>query len=159
MPTRKAAAHVEKVQKHLETLKAIADEYADPPDSPPLTTPQIRLVRSTPLEGLLAAANFAEAVPGVGGVLSDATLLKEAIDFELAHMPLLAAARELVIRIETRMLRQRLEAVLFARGLYRVGKSYVTTGSTQHEKVFVQAMRRTLGRHKRRKPAGGDAEE
>lgn len=147
-----------RIARYVKTLRAIVDDYTPSSDTPQVTTPDRRLVRSTPLEGLLAAANFIDSVPGIGGTLADRDLLMRTIDRWPLHEDLLLQAKVLVRLIEDEVVRDRLEAVHYARGIYRVGKSYVTAPPTKRLQHYLHSMQQHLGRKKRRRAATAEDE-
>ena len=139
-------------QERMARLRAMASEFPDASEPRPLTPAEIRLARSTSPAALEKAAVFAEAAPGVGNAV-DVTELREAIAFELAYGGVRDEARVTARRVDHAILRKKLKAVKLARGLYRVGKGYVTLDSGDSFKPHVRDMRNTLVRPRRRKSA------
>ena len=113
-------------QERVARLRAMAAEFPDDEEPRPLTVDEIRLARRTTITALEKAALFSEAAPGVSTPVADATLLRDAIAFELAYGGLRNEALALGRKVDHAILRRKLKAVLAARGLYRVAKGFVT---------------------------------
>jgi hypothetical protein len=141
-------------QDKIARLRAIADDFPDDPQVKPLTQAEKQLANSTPIVFVEKAAVFAEAAPNIGVALSvDTAELRDAIASDLAYGGIVDETRTLIARIQASNLRKKLKAVKVARGVYRVGKSYVTTDLGNAVKPHVEEMKRALGRAKRSKKA------
>ena len=141
-------------QDKIARLRAIAEDFPDDPQLKPLTQAEKQLANSTPIVFVEKAAVFAEAAPNIGVALSvDTGELRDAIAADLAYGGIVDETRTLIARIEASNLRKKLKAVKVARGVYRVGKSYVTTDLGNTVKPHVEEMKRALGRAKRSKKA------
>ena len=131
-------------------LRAMADEFPDAAQPKPLTLAEIRIARQTTPAALEKAALFAEAAPGVGSNVADVAELRDAIAFELAYGGVRDEAQAMARRVDHAILRRKLKAVRLARGLYRLGKGYVTLDAGDSLKPHVKEMRNSLARRKRK---------
>lgn len=145
-------------QARMTELRALADAFPDEADPKPLTPAEVRLARSTSATTLENAAVFVEAAPAVGGV-ADVVELRDAIAFELAYGGVRDEARALARRIDLAILRRKLKAARVARGVYRVGKGFVTIDAGDSLRPHVAEMKRSLKGRRRRKPEAQIAEK
>jgi hypothetical protein len=140
-------------QERMTRLSVMAAEFPDDADPRPLTPAEIRIARQTTTAALEKAALFAEAVPQLGSTAVDPAELRETIAFELAYEGVRDRALSLARRIDHAILRRKLKAVRAVRGLYRLGKGYVTLDSGDGVRTELAEMKRTLVRPRRRKAA------
>ena len=140
-------------QERMARLRAMASEFPDDTDPAPLTPAEIRIARQTSLEALEKAAVFAEAAPKVGGPVVDSAELRDAIAFELAYTGVRDEAHVMARRVDHAILRRKLKAVKLVRGLYRIGKGFVTLKAGDPIKPHVKDMGATLVPRRRRKSA------
>ena len=143
-------------QERMARLRAMASDFPDVADPKPLTLAEIRLARQTSPEALETAAVFAEAAPGVGSAVADVAEIRDAIAFELAYGRVPGEARAMARRADHAILRRKLKAVKLARGLYRLGKGYVTLDAGDSFKPHVAEMGNTLTRRRRKSPPPAD---
>jgi hypothetical protein len=140
-------------QERMARIRAMASEFSDDTEPPPLTPADIRIARQTSLAALEKAAVFAEAAPGVGGAVANAADLRDTIAYELAYAGVRDEARVMARRVDHAILRRKLKAVKLVRGLYRMGKGFVTLDAGDSFKPHVTDMGLTLTPRRRRKPA------
>jgi hypothetical protein len=141
-------------QEKIARLRAMADEFPEDAEVPPLTSAEIRLANSTSAHFLEKAALFAEAAPNVGGALSiQTTLLRDAVVSEFAYGGVIDEARTLIRRVERSIVRKKLNAVKTARGLYKVAKGYVAMDTGNPMTPHVLEMKRALRKPRRTKKA------
>ena len=141
-------------QEKIARLRAMANEFPDDAQLPPLTSAEIRLANSTSPHFLEKAALFAEAAPNVGGALSIQTpLLRDAVVSEFAYGGVIDEAYTLIRRMERSIVRKKLNAVKVARGLYKVAKGYVAMDAGNPMTPHVLEMKRTLQKPRRTKKA------
>lgn len=139
-------------QERMARLRAMGAEFPDVTDPKPLTIAEIRLVRRTSVAALEKAALFADAAPGLGGPAAGrAAELRDAIAFELAYGGVRDEALVMARRVDHAILRRKLKAVRAARGLYRVGKGYVTLDEGDPLKPHVREIGNSLSRPRKRK--------
>jgi hypothetical protein len=141
-------------QERIGRLRAMGAEFPDVTDPKPLTLGEIRIVRRTSVAALEKAALFAEATPGFG----HAAELRDAIAFELAYGGVRDEALVIARRVDHAILRRKLKAVRAARGLYRMGKGYVTLDEGDPLKPYVREMGNALSRPRKRKSVSPPAE-
>lgn len=140
-------------QERSARLRAMAAEFPDVDDPQALTTAEVRLARSTSVATLENAAVFVEAVPDIGSRVANVVELRDAIAFELAYISVRDEARALARRIDQAILRRKLKAAKAARGVYRVGKGFVTVDAGDAVRPHVKEMKRSLAGRRRRKNA------
>ena len=138
-------------QERMARLRIMAAEFPDDADPKPLTPAEVRLARSTSAATLENAAVFVEAAPTVGGAIADVVELRDAIAFELAYGGVRDEARALARRIDLAILRRKLKAARAARGVYRVGKGFITVDAGDAVRPHVAEMKRSLRGRRRRK--------
>ena len=139
-------------QERMARLRAIAAEFANENNARPLTVPEIRIARQTSLAALETAAVFAEAAPGIGNAIVDVNEMRETIAFEIAYAGVRDEARALARLVDLAILRRKLQASKIVRGLYRVGKGYITLDVGDPVRTHVADMKRTLVKARRKKP-------
>jgi hypothetical protein len=140
-------------QERMARLRSMAAEFPDDADPRPLTPAEMRIARLTTTAALEKAALFAEAAPQIGSTAVDPAQLRDTIAFELAYEGLRDQALALARRIDHAILRRKLRAVRGVRGLYRLGKGYVTLDAGDAVRPELAEMKRTLVRPRRRKLA------
>jgi hypothetical protein len=113
---------------------------------------EIRIARHTNAAALEKAALFAEAAPLIGSTV-DTAELRDTIAFELAYGGVRDRAMSLARRIDHAILRRKLKAVRAVRGIYRLGKGYVTLDAGDGVRTELAETKRTLVRPRRRKAA------
>lgn len=133
-------------------LRAMAAEFPDEADPRPLTESEIRLARETSLAALEKAASLAEAVPDVGHIV-DIGEIRDAIAFELAYGSMRDEAHSLIRRVDLAILRRKLKVAKMVRALFRMTRGYVTLDAGDTAKPHFAALKRTLVRPRRKKPA------
>ncbi|HEY0158672.1 MAG TPA: hypothetical protein VGF28_15420 [Thermoanaerobaculia bacterium] len=141
-------------QKKVEVLRQLAAEFRTE-GARPLTSAEIALANRTPIVFLEKGAVFGEAAPGVGSTDAQIQLLRVTFNADIAYGKVLAEAEELTRQIRQAMLRGKFNAVTFARGLYKVAKSYAQTDLGDGVKGHTQEMGKALTRPRRpEKPEG-----
>ena len=138
-------------QERMARLRAMSAEFPDVSEPQSLTPKDIKLARRTSAAALEKAAIFAEAVPGMGAPVTNVSELRDAIAFEMAYGGVRDEARALARHIDLAILRRKLKAVKTAKGLYKIGKGYVTLDVGEPVRPHVDEMKRTLGRSRRKK--------
>lgn len=138
-------------QSRMAELRAMADAFPDEADPKALTPADVRLARSTSAATLENAAVFVEAAPAVGGI-ADVEELRDAIAFESAYGGVRDEARAFSRRVDQAILRRKLKAAKAARGVYRVGKGFVTVDAGDSVRPHLAEMKRSLKTRRRRKP-------
>ncbi len=132
-------------QAKIASLRIIAADFPDEVDPKPLTKAERRLANVTTIQFMEKAVLFAEASPGVGGLLRvNALELREAIASDLAAGGVIDESKALTQRMENTKLRKKLKAAKIARGIYRVAKGFVTTDLGTELTTHVLEMKRTL---------------
>ena len=137
-------------QDRMLRLRSMASDFPDVAEPRPLTLAEVRLARGTPPAVMEKAAIFVEAA-GLDGAVADVTELREAIAFELAYGGVRDEAISMARRVDHAILRRKLKAVKLARGVYRVGKGFVTLDAGDSLKTQVEEIGNTLVRRRRRK--------
>jgi hypothetical protein len=132
-------------------LQALAERYGD--DGPPLTPSELRIVAMTSAEALEEAAVFAEALPNVGGELSDVAELRDTNHYIFAQQRVREAAEKVVRRVDQAIDRKKLRGVRIARGLYRIARVYAKSTSNDTAMAHIERMQRTLRISVRRRKA------
>jgi hypothetical protein len=89
----------------------------------------------------------------VGGAVADAAELRDAIACELAYAGVRDEARIMARDVDHAILRRKLKAVKLTRGLYRMGKGFVTLDAGDSFRPHVRDMGATLVPRRRRKSA------
>ena len=140
-------------QERIARQRVLSAEFPDEPDMRPLSTGEMSVARRTPAAALEKALVMAEAMPNIGELFPDMPLVRDAIAFELAYGGVRDEARVMARRVDHAILRRKLKAVKLARGLYRVGKGYVTLDAGDSFKPHVTDMKNTLTRPRWRKSA------
>ena len=138
-------------QERMARLRAMAAEFPDASEPQSLTLKDIQLARRTSAAALEKAALFAEAAPGMGAPVTNVSELRDAIAFEMAYGGVRDEARALARRIDLAILRRKLKAVKTARGLYKIGKGYVTLDIGDPVRPHVDEMKRSFARPHRKK--------
>ena len=138
-------------QQWMARLRAMSAEFPDVSEPQALTPKDIRLARLTSAAALEKAAIFAEAAPGMGTPVTNVSELRDAIAFEMAYIGVRDEARALARHIDLAILRRKLKAVKTAKGLYKIGKGYVTLDVGEPVRPHVDEMKRTFGRPHRKK--------
>lgn len=145
-------------QERMARLRSMAAEFPDDADPRPLTQAEIRVARRTTTAALEKAALFAEAAPRIGSTAVDPVQLRDTIAFELAYEGVRDQALALARRIDHAILRRKLKSVRGVRGLYRLGKGYVTLDAGDAVRPELAEMKRTLVPARRRKVAAAPPE-
>ena len=140
-------------QERMARLRAMAAEFPDTSEPQALTPKDIKLARLTSAAALEKAAIFAEAAPGMGAPVTNVSELRDAIAFEMAYGGVRDEARALARRIDLAILRRKLKAVKTARGLYKIGKGYVTLDVGDPVRPHVDELKRSFGLPRRKKAA------
>ena len=138
-------------QERMARLRAMAAEFPDTSEPQSLTPRDIKLARRTSAASLEKAALFAEAAPGMGAPVTNVSELRDAIAFEMAYGGVRDEARALARHIDLAILRRKLKAVKTAKGLYRIGKGYVTLDVGDPVRPHVDEMKRSFARPHRQK--------
>ena len=139
-------------QERIAILRSMGNELTGESDLRPLTPSEIRLARGTTPATLEKAALLAEAAPEIGGAVAPIVDLRDASAFELAFGGVRDEALALARSVDMAILRRKLKAAKAARGLYRLGKGYMTLDAGDSVRTHVAEMKRSLVR-RRRKPA------
>jgi hypothetical protein len=140
-------------QEWMARLRAMAAAFPDTSEPQSLTPKDIKLARRTSAAALEKAAIFAEAAPGMGAPVANVSELRDAIAFEMAYLGVRDEARALARHIDLAILRRKLKAVKTAKGLYRIGKGYVSLDVGESVRPHVDEMRRSLGRRRKKSSA------
>jgi hypothetical protein len=135
-------------QKKVELVRQLAAEFKTE-GARPLTPAEIALANRTPIVFLEKGAVFGEAAPGIGSTEAQIQLMRVTFHADIAYGKVLAEAEELTRQIRLAMLRGKLAAATFARGLYKVGKGYAQTEAGDAVKGHVQEMGKALTRPRR----------
>lgn len=143
-------------QDRVARLRAWAADFPEEKDSRPLTRDEIVVARITTPAALEKAALFAEAAPALSNGVADVVDFREAIAFELAYGGVRDEAFAVARRIDRAILRRKLKASLTARGLYRLGKGYVTMDAGDAVRPHLSEMKRALVRPPRRTRSTGE---
>ncbi len=130
-------------------LRAMAADFPDTADRRPLKQAERALARSTSVAALEKAAVFAEVAPGLGSSVGEVALLREAIAFEMAYISVRDEALALARYIDQAILRRKYPAAVVTRGLYRLGKGFVTLDAGDPVRTHVSDMKRALVRRKK----------
>lgn len=140
-------------EKKTAILRELAAAFQPEPDTPPLTTADMRLASGTPLLYLEKGAALLEAVPQLNGTSPNAaSIMRLGIEAELAYGKVLAQSKELTRQIRMAMLRPKLRAVKMARATCAVAEGFAQTDEGDAIKLHVEDMKQSR-RRPARKPA------
>jgi hypothetical protein len=146
-------------QERINILRSITDFLDDQDDGRPLTPAEIRLANLTTPAAMEKAALLSDAAPTVANGILSTTEVRDTISYELAYQgvidELLAAAR----RGRLKILRRKLKVTRDIRVLYRMAKGYITSDAGDGVRTYVEEMKRTLVRPRRKKAAAPPEEE
>ena len=142
-------------QERINRVRGVLEGFPKTLAFPPLTRGELASARRITAEALSQAARFAEEQPNVGGDLADVPKLRDGANFLRAYEGLREQAIFLLNDIDQFIVQCKLETAKYARGLYRMARTYAASAPTAN-KVHsqVEIMRPAFGRPARRaKPA------
>ncbi|HYI08977.1 MAG TPA: hypothetical protein VEK57_07880 [Thermoanaerobaculia bacterium] len=132
-------------QARMARLRTEWADFEDETGARPLTPAEIGQARGTPTAALERAAVFAEAVPNLGASFAHLPVLRDAIAFELAYAPLRDEALAFARFVDLAIMREKYKGVRVTRGLYRMGKSFITTDAGAAFRTYLADLKRELG--------------
>jgi hypothetical protein len=142
-------------QERINRARAVLEGFPKTLALPPLTGGALSSAKRITAGALAQAARFAEEQPNIGGDLADVAKLRDGANFLTAYEGLREQAFYLLRDIDELLVQCKLETAKYARGLYRMARTYAAS-APKASKVHaqVEVMRPVFGNPPRRsKPA------
>jgi len=143
-------------QERINRVRAILEGFPKTLDLPPLSAGKLSSANKITAEALAQAARFAEGQPNIAGALADVKKLRDGSDFLSAYAGLREQVFVLLNNIDEYLVQCKLDTAKYARGLYRMARTYAASAPTANDvHAQVEIMRPSFGRPavRRVKPA------
>ena len=149
-------------QDRINRVRAVLEGFPRTLDLPPLSAGKLSSANKITAEALAQAARFAEDQPNIAGELANVPKLRDGSDFLSAYAGLREQVFVLLTNIDELMVQCKLETATYARGLYRMARTYAASAPTANDvHAQIEIMRPSFGRPATRRvkpapPAGSE---